>query len=169
MVRKSAQRSFSGGEAVILLSDKVVRIRRDGPVSVYVHRITRPLNKEGISRYGEVTLPRGADLLELRTIKANGEIIEPELAQQKPTISMPALEPGDAIEEEYVLHYAELDQMPESAGAHTFGSFAAPILHARMVLLSPAESTVTCERTSRSSAAAGGRKQWNGGPDLGAR
>lgn len=142
MVRKSAQRSFSGGEAVILLSDKVVRIRRNGPVSVYVHRLTRPLNKEGISRYGEVTLPRGADLLELRTIKANGEITEPELAQQKPTISMPALEVGDAIEEEYVLHYAELDQMPESAGAHTFGSFTAPLLHARMVLLSPAESAV---------------------------
>jgi len=142
MVRKSAQRSFSGGEAVILLSDKVVRIRRNGPVSVYVHRITRLLNKEGISRYGEVTLPRGADLLELRTIKANGEITEPELAQQKPTISMPALEAGDAIEEEYVLHYAELDQMPESAGAHTFGSFAAPLLHARLVLLSPAENTV---------------------------
>ncbi|MBZ5492015.1 MAG: hypothetical protein LAO76_13875 [Acidobacteriia bacterium] len=143
MVRKSAQRSFSGGDAVILLSDKVVRIRRNGPVSVYVHRITRPLNKEGISRYGEVTLPRGADLLELRTIKADGEITEPELAQQKPTISMPALEAGDAIEEEYVLHYAELDQMPESAGTHTFGSFAAPLLHARMVLLSPAESTVS--------------------------
>ncbi len=143
MVRKSAQRSFSGGEAVILLSDKVLCIRRDGPVSVYVHRITRPLNKEGISRYGEVTLPRGVDLLELRTIKTNGEIIEPELTQQKPTISMPALEPSDAIEEEYVLHYAELDQMPESAGAHTFGSFAAPILHARMVLLNPADSTVS--------------------------
>ena len=143
LVRESAQRSFSGGEAVILLSDKVVRIRRDRPVSVYVHRITRPLNKEGISRYGEVTLPRGADLLELRTIKANGEIIEPELAQQKPTISMPALEPGDAIEEEYVLHYPELDQMPESIGAHTLGSFAAPILHARMVLLSPADAMLT--------------------------
>jgi tetratricopeptide (TPR) repeat protein len=143
LVRKSAQRSFSGGEAVILLSDKVVRIRRDGPVSVYMHRIARPLNKEGISRYGEVTLPRGADLLELRTIKASGEIIEPELAQQKPTISMPALEPGDAIEEEYVLHYAELEQMPESAGAHTFGSFAAPILHSRVVLLSPVDAIVS--------------------------
>src|SRR6185369_15589942 len=114
--RRSAQRSFSGGPAVILLSDKVVMLRHEGPISVYVHRITRPLNKEGISRYGEVTLPRGADLLELRTIKANGEIIEPELAQQRPTISMPALEPGDAIEEEFVQHYAGLEQMPESAG-----------------------------------------------------
>jgi tetratricopeptide (TPR) repeat protein len=142
LVRKSARRSFSGGEAVILLADKVVRVRPDGAVSMYLHRITRLLNKEGISRYGEVTLPRGADLLELRTIKADGTIIEPELAQQKPTISMPALEPGDAIEEEYVLHYAELDQVPEGARAHTFGSFAAPILHSRLVLLSPAEARI---------------------------
>jgi len=142
LVRKSAQKRFSGGDAVILLSDKVARIRRDGHVSVYVHCITRPLNKEGISRYGEVALPRGADLLELRTIKADGEIIEPELAQQKPTISMPALEPGDAIEEEYVLHYAELDLAPESASAHTFGSFTAPILHSRLVLLNPPEASI---------------------------
>ena len=150
LVRKTAQRNFSGGPAVVLLSDKAIfvqhdaqrDIRRDGPISVYVHRITRPLNKEGISRYGEVTLPRGADLLELRTIKATGEIIEPELAQQKPTISMPALEPGDAIEEEYVMHYAEPGQMPESAGVQTFGSFTAPILYSRLVLLSPPDARI---------------------------
>jgi Domain of Unknown Function with PDB structure (DUF3857) len=150
LVRKAAQRNFSGGPAVMLLSDKVIFVqhdgqrdtRRDGPISVYVHRITRPLNKEGIGRYGEVSLPRGADLLELRTIKASGEIIEPELAQQKPTISMPALEPGDAIEEEYVMHYAEPAQMPESAGAQIFGSFAAPILYSRLVLLSPPDARI---------------------------
>jgi Domain of Unknown Function with PDB structure (DUF3857) len=135
LIRKSAQRSFSGGAAVILLSDKAILVGPAGAVSIYVHRITRPLNKEGITRYGEITLPHGADLLELRTIKASGEIIEPELAQQKPTISMPALEPGDAIEEEYVTHYTELGPSAENAGAHTFGSFAAPILYSRFVLL----------------------------------
>jgi hypothetical protein len=148
LVRQSAQRSFSGGPAVILLSDKVTFVQHNGPVSVYVHRITRPLNKEGISHYGEVSLPRGADLLELRTIKASGEIIEPELAQQKPTISMPALEPGDAIEEEYVMHFAELSQIPESTGAHTFGSFAAPILYSRLVLLSPADAKIRVREQS---------------------
>jgi hypothetical protein len=146
LVRKTAQRNFSGGPVVILLGDKVIHIERDGrhdgPISVYVHRITRPLNKEGISRYGEISVPHGADLLELRTIKASGEIIEPELAQQKPTISMPALEPGDAIEEEYVMHYAELGQMQENAGSQTFGSFAAPILYSRLVLLSPPDAKI---------------------------
>jgi tetratricopeptide (TPR) repeat protein len=146
LVRETAQRNFSGGPVVILLADKVIHVagdaRHGGPVSVYVHRITRPLNKEGISRYGEVSVPHGTDLLELRTIKASGEIIEPELAQQKPTISMPALEPGDAIEEEYVMHYTDPEQMPESAGTQTFGSFAAPILYSRLVLLSPPDARI---------------------------
>jgi hypothetical protein len=142
VVRRSAQRSFSGGSAVVLLADKVVEVRADGSLSVYTHRITRPLNKDGISRYGEITLPRSADLLELRTIKASGQIIEPELAQQKPTISMPALETGDAIEEEFVTHYADPEQAPESATALTFGSFAAPILYSRLVLLAPREAAI---------------------------
>jgi tetratricopeptide (TPR) repeat protein len=136
LVQRSAQRNFSGGSAVVLLSDKVVQIEHEGAVSVYVHRITRPLNKDGIGRYGEIQLPRGADLLELRTIKSSGQVIEPELAQQKASISMPALEPGDAIEEEYVLHYPELEQSPESASTMVFGSFEAPVLHSRLVLLS---------------------------------
>jgi Domain of Unknown Function with PDB structure (DUF3857) len=139
LVRAAAQRNFSGGPAVVLLSDKVIQLQPEGEVSVYVHRITRLLNKDGISRYGEVELPRGADLLELRTIKPSGQIIEPELAQQKPTISMPALEPGDAIEEEYVVHYVDLSLAPANATAHVFGSFDAPILYSRLVLLGPSE------------------------------
>lgn len=140
LARRSAQRSFSGGSAVILLSDKAIQVQRDGAVSVYVHRITRPLNKDGIDRYGEIQLPRGADLLELRTIKSSGQVIEPELAQQKASISMPALEAGDAIEEEYVIHYPDLAQSPESATAITFGSFESPILYSRLVLLSPPDA-----------------------------
>jgi hypothetical protein len=137
LVRQTAQRSFSGGSVVVLLSDKVVNVKQDGAVSIYVHRIIRPLNKDGISHYGEIALPRSADLLELRTIKASGQVIEPEPAQQKSTISMPALEPGDAIEAEYVMHYAGLDQTPEREATLTFGSFEAPILYSRLVLLSP--------------------------------
>jgi tetratricopeptide (TPR) repeat protein len=137
MVAWTATRVFSGGPLVILLSDKVIEFQPEGQLAVYVHRILRPLTKDGISRYGEVALPRGADLLELRTIKPSGQVIEPELAQQKPTISMPALEPGDAIEEEYVVHYPGIDFAPESAASLTFASFDAPILYSRLVLLNP--------------------------------
>lgn len=143
LVRKSVQRSFSGGAAVVLLSDKVIHVQPDGPVSVYIHRITRLLNKDGISHYGEIALPRSADLLELRTIKSSGQVIEPELAQQKATISMPALEPGDAIDEEYVIHFTGLGQSHTSATAHTFGSFDTPVLYSRLVLLSALDARLT--------------------------
>jgi hypothetical protein len=140
LVRNSAQRRFLGGPVVVLLSDKVIQVDPQGQASVYVHRIFSLLNKDGISRYGEVSLPRGAELLELRTIKSSGQVIEPEISQQKPTISMPALEPGDAIEEEYVIPYSQVELAPESALKLIFGSFDAPILYSRLVLLSPPES-----------------------------
>jgi tetratricopeptide (TPR) repeat protein len=141
IVQRSANRRFSGGPSVTLLSDKVVSIQNDGSISIYVHRITRLLNKDGIARLGEVYIPRSADLLELRTIKtdANGKllIVEPELVQQKSTISMPALESGDSIEEEFVLHYTDWDEAPDDTAGFTFGSFTAPILYSRFVAITP--------------------------------
>jgi tetratricopeptide (TPR) repeat protein len=145
LVRGSAQRRFSGGSSVTLLSDKVVQIGPEGEGSVYVHRIVRPLNKDGISRYGEVVLPRNAGLLELRTIKPSGQVIEPEISPQKTTISMPALEAGDAIEEEYVIPYPQVELAPDSALSLTFGSFDAPILYSRLVLLSPPENKLNIQ------------------------
>jgi tetratricopeptide (TPR) repeat protein len=142
IIRSSANRHFSGGPSVILLSDKVVEIRNDGSLSVYTHRVMRLLNKDGIAALGEVLIPRGANLLELRTIQANPTagaptIIEPELAQQKSTVSMPALEPGDSIEEEFVQHYGDWNDVPREAIEFTFGSFAAPILESRFVVIAP--------------------------------
>src|SRR5215472_15520799 len=142
IIRQSAERHFSGGPSVTLLADKVVAIQPDGSLSVYTHRITRLLNKDGIARFGEVSIPRGADLLELRTVKPNGQIIEPELALQKPTVSMPALEPGDSIEEEFVVHPADWDQSSSAADgddapSFSFGSFTAPILYSRFVVIAP--------------------------------
>ncbi len=141
-VRAAAERVFSGGPAVVLLSDRVAQLRRDGASAVYVHRITRVISRDGIEQYGEVALPTGARLLELRTIKPDGTFVEPELTQAKSTISMPALAPGDAIEQEYVLYYRErgIEDHAEDFRAD-FGSFQAPILTARFVLLAPADAT----------------------------
>lgn len=137
IIRNAAERRFAGGPSVTILSDKAVKLAQDGSVSVYIHRITRVLNKDGITRFGEAAIPRAADLLELRTVKANGQIIEPELTQQKPTISMPALEPGDSIEEEFVMHYAGWDETADDTGKFVFGSFTSPILYARFTVITP--------------------------------
>ena len=139
MVRQTAERRFSGGPAVMLVNDRVVRLAADGGVSVYVHKLTRVLDRDGIERYGEVELPRGAEVLELRTIKADGTVVEPEFTEQKASVSMPALAPGDAIEQEYVRPYAGGGLAAHAqAFHHTFGSTKAPILYSRFVAITPA-------------------------------
>ncbi len=138
MIRKTAARHFSGGPAVFVLDDRITRLGAGGSVSVYVHKITRVLNRDGIEKYGEVSLPDAAEVLELRTIKQDGSIAEPEFNPHKATISRPALARGDAIEQEYVVHYPGGLEQHADQFTYTFGSFKAPILCARFLVLSPA-------------------------------
>ncbi len=152
----TAERRFSGGPAVILLFDKVVEYGRDASLSVYTHRVVRVLNKDGINRFGEVAMPRGADLLELRTIKAGGQVTEPEFAPQKPTISMPALEPGDCIEEEFVEHFRSAWEAPQNNFSFTFGSFVAPLLYSRFVVVAPENNPLEVFRSGASEAGVSG-------------
>jgi tetratricopeptide (TPR) repeat protein len=143
-VRAAAERRFSGGPIVTILHDKVARLNRDGSLDEYVHQLTRVLSKEGIEQYGEVAVPADAEVLELRTIKPDGRVFEPELAAHKPTISMPALAPEDVIELEYILHRSSHDALTEypEAFRFVFGSFSAPILAARFVVELPPQVAV---------------------------
>ena len=142
LVRANATRRFSGGPIVALLNDRAVRLNRDGSVDEYVHKLTRVLTKEGIEQYGEAAPPAGAELLELRTIKPDGRVFEPELQQHKQTVSMPALAPDDTIELEYVLHRPSRDGLADYPDAFrfAFGSFTAPVLFARFAVETPAET-----------------------------
>lgn len=145
MVKQAANRRFSGGPALRILDDQVARLWPDGTVSLYVHRVTRALDRGGVEKYGEVELPSGGEVLELRTVRADGSIAEPEMTREKSTISMPALLPGDAVDEEYVVHYGDTDGIDAHAAAftHTFGSFHAPILYSKLVVLTPASERQT--------------------------
>ena len=129
------------GDRVLVLQDGVLHILGDGAASLYTHRVWRLGSKEAINLHGQLSIPRGADLLELRTIKANGQIIEPELPPGIGSISLPALEPGDNIEEEYVTHYVDCSELP--ARVFEFGSTDAPVLHTRFVVIGPRTSAVT--------------------------
>ncbi len=143
LIRDSSQRKLAGGSAAVLLADQVVRFRGDGSISVYVHRIRRLLNKNGISSYGEVSIPQGANILELRTVKSSGQIVEPEFEFDAGSVAMPALDPGDCVEEEFVSHYSGWDQMPQDASRFEFGSFVAPVLSSRLVLITPAGAAIS--------------------------
>jgi len=117
----------------------VLHVRRDGSVDVYVHQITRVLNRSGIEHCGEVAIPPGAALLQLRTIKQDETVVQPEISKYKSTVSMPGLSPGDAIEAEYVLHTFN----DANYGRFEFGSFLAPILYSRFVVISSTDTPIT--------------------------
>lgn len=137
VLRETADRKSWGGQAVVILNDRVVRVNPNGSAAIYVHKITRILDRGGLARYGEAGIPEGAEVLELCTIKADGNIVEPEFTQNKSTVSMPALSPGDAIEIEYVIR--DLDggtiENPDQL-EFAFGSFNTPIMLSRFVVIS---------------------------------
>jgi tetratricopeptide (TPR) repeat protein len=139
VVRATASRLFSGGPAVALLDTRVVRLRWDGGADLYVHKLTRVLDHGGIERYGEVAIPSGADLIELRTLTPTGAVAaEPEIDSRKATISMPALAPGNVVEQEYVEHFSAGATDSSRSFSYQFGSFKTPILLARFAVISPA-------------------------------
>ncbi|HET9697203.1 MAG TPA: DUF3857 domain-containing protein [Terriglobales bacterium] len=145
--QENAQRNPSA-PAVTLVEDKVSRLNDDHTVSVYFHRIVKILTRSGIDTFGEITLPRGAELLELRTIKQDGTIAEPEFHENKTSISMPALSPGDCIEQEYVVHYNDTKGINghQAEFTFTFGRYHMAIASMRFVAITPeSEGIVTQE------------------------
>ncbi len=90
------------GTASRILDYGVLWISRDGTARMLEHEIVRIQSREGIARHVEQQIPRGV-VLRMRTIKADGRVLEPELVSGKPTVTMPHLEVGDYIETEHIL------------------------------------------------------------------
>lgn len=93
---------YSGESAVLLLDRTVMRVFPSGARLSLTHNVIRVLTKEGIERFGEIHIPDGAEVLTLRTIKADGTTREPEEIPEKESISAPSLEIGDYVEYEYI-------------------------------------------------------------------
>jgi hypothetical protein len=89
------------GRAVRVLDYAALWIAPDGSARMLEHEIIRIQDREAIPHFVEQQLPQGA-VLRMRTIKADGRILEPEVVAGKPTITMPHLEVGDYIETEYI-------------------------------------------------------------------
>ncbi|HEX7961560.1 MAG TPA: DUF3858 domain-containing protein [Terriglobales bacterium] len=134
-----AEENQAAAGAEILFDDRVVAIHPNGTADLYYHRLVQLWNKAAITEFGEVTVPRGADLLELRTLKKSGGIVEPELTDNKHSVSMPSLIAGNAVEIEYVQHFENFTQ-PGTPGelSVVFGAPHAQVQDARYILISPA-------------------------------
>ena len=106
--------------AVRLLDHGAVELFEQGAAVERVHTLTRVLDKKGLARFGEVQIPDGSEILQLRTLKPDGRALEPEAIPEKEGHSLPGLEPGDAIEVDYLRAYAP--RGPELPGL-TLGAF----------------------------------------------
>lgn len=123
-------------DSKVLINDRVVKLEPSGSAWIYQHNLVQVFDKKGIEQAGEVDVPRGADLIELRTIKRNGHSVRPELADRKSTVSMPSLAEGDAVELAYVQHFraADLQATPELLDFF-FASSEAPTDSSRLTII----------------------------------
>ncbi len=125
--------------SVIVLDRTVTRVFPTGARLTLTHNIIRVQTKDGIDKWGEVTIPEGADVLLLRTVKADGTTREPEEIAEKQSVSVPDLEPGDYVEFEYVDPSAPPSAFPNGflAERFYFQSFDAPLDRTEYLLVTP--------------------------------
>jgi tetratricopeptide (TPR) repeat protein len=126
--------------AVLVLDRTVTRVFPTGARLTLTHNIIQVLAKNGIDKWGEVKIPDGADVLVLRTVKADGTTREPEEILGKDTVSVPDLEVGDFVEFEYVDPSPPAAAFPGGfiAERFYFGSYDAPLDRSEYLVVTPA-------------------------------
>ena len=134
--------------AVVILDRAVERVFSDGTRLVLTHSITQVLSKDAIGSVGEVQVPEGAEILVLRTRKANGTLREAEEIAGKSSISVPDLDVGDFVESETL----EVKEPREAFAPGFIGerfyfqSFEAPLDRSEYVLIAPATMALDVHR-----------------------
>ncbi|HLX72535.1 MAG TPA: hypothetical protein VKV04_23180, partial [Verrucomicrobiae bacterium] len=149
------QETLSGNDAVVLLEDHVAISRPDGSVALYVHT-ARTTAGESLP-----AIPPGAQIVAQRVIHPEGAVANVGSA----------LQAGDIVDQEYVIHYVGDGGIPEHCEAFqfVFGNFNERVLQARFVVLTPAEQSdrgavITTGDAPEMSAAIEGSwlvRQWN--------
>ncbi len=131
-----AQSGTSSADDKVLVNDRVVKLDALGSAWLYQHSVVQVFDKKGIEAAGEVEIPRGADLIELRTVKHNGRFAYPEWGDRKTSVSMPSLAEGDAVELAYVQHLraSDLQTTPELLDFF-FASAEAPTDSSRLTII----------------------------------
>jgi len=90
------------GSSVLVVDAAATRAFGDGSMVDRVHTVEKVLDQSAVARVAEVQVPQGAQVLALRTLKADGSVLEPE-SLDKDTVSLPGVGVGDAVELEYLL------------------------------------------------------------------
>ncbi len=90
--------------STLVLDAAAVEFHRGGGYTERTHQIIHVLDPQGVEQFGEVSIPGGAEVLAIRTIKPDGRALEPERIARdgKGTVSLAGLEPGDYVRLEWI-------------------------------------------------------------------
>ena len=125
--------------SVAVLDGFSLRLLADGSRISRVHLIDHIQNQEAKDRLGQLRLPSGVTLYQLRGIKPDGTILEPEHVGGSTGLTLPGLSIGDYVERDYV----EYDPVRDGSSrkftetAFVFRSDTAPTWRSRLVALHP--------------------------------
>lgn len=124
---------------VLVLDYTVVRVFEDGSSVDLTHNIMRVQSQEAVDESGEFSLPDGARLLALHTVKADGTRLEPDAIAGKDSLSLPNLSPNDYVEFEMVRGEGPSSGFPGGylGNRFYFKSFEVPFHHSELVVLLP--------------------------------
>ncbi|WNG14580.1 tetratricopeptide repeat protein [Cystobacter fuscus] len=100
--------------AAYVLDAAATQVFPDGSQVSRIHIIQKALEQSGVQEIAEVNLPAGAQPLAVRTLKANGTVLEPESIEGKDSVSLPGVQVGDYVEMEYLV--AEPSRGPAQPG-----------------------------------------------------
>ncbi|MFT3924961.1 MAG: hypothetical protein QM778_20665 [Myxococcales bacterium] len=125
---------------VLVLDYTVVRLFEDGSSVELTHNIMRVQSQEAVDENGEFSIPEGARLLTLHTVKADGTRLEPDAIAGKTSLSLPNLAPGDYVEFETVRGESPSVGFPGGylGNRFYFKSFEVPFDHTELVVVTPA-------------------------------
>jgi hypothetical protein len=161
-----SQRRYAA-PAVVVLDRSVTRVFPSGAEMTLTHEIVRLQSKDAIEKWGEVSVPEGAEILTLRTHKVDGTTREPEEVAGKDAISAADLAIGDYLEKETLEISPPREAFaPAQAGARPgylgdrfyFQSFDAPLDRSEYLLVTDPETADALHIDARAGAPAPDRE-----------
>ena len=139
-------------QPMLLVFDYTVyRVFSDGSTLELTHNIFRLSSQEAVDAMGEYEVPEGAQMLTLRTVKADGRRLEPDEIEGKDTISFPSLSPGDYIEFEYLRGEPPPPGYPNGfvGDRFYFRNYETPFDHSELTVVTPADVELVIDPRGR--------------------
>ncbi|MBI4835320.1 MAG: tetratricopeptide repeat protein [Planctomycetes bacterium] len=135
------RKDFPHANIVYLADQAIVRIYEDGSHSEIIHQAYRILNEEGVEKYSTVRFYGSGEppeLMEARTYRPDGQMMEPALVQ-KEELTMPGITINSIVEYKYRVDYPWKPYFQFNFPKFYFQdpAYDAPFLVSQLVIIAP--------------------------------